>query len=184
VARRDPLANSPELIRRVYSYVAYRIGDGPDAEDVTSEVFERAVRYRESYDPARGEPLGWLLGIARRCVGDALARPALDEPAPGDTRSSEDVETEVVERLTVAAAVSRLDERAQDLIALRYGADLTARQIAKLHGTKPNAVEVALHRTLARLRPELEAPRARPEAAEGGSPPAAEASFSSGGKSG
>ena len=71
MARRDPLANSHDLIRRVYSYVAYRIGDGPDAEDVTSDVFERALRYRESYDPSRGEPLPWLLGIARRCVETA-----------------------------------------------------------------------------------------------------------------
>jgi RNA polymerase sigma-70 factor (ECF subfamily) len=76
VAAPDPLENSPALIRRVYSYVAYRIGDGPDAEDVTSEVFERALRYRRSYDPARGAPLAWLLGIARRCVEDAvLQRP-------------------------------------------------------------------------------------------------------------
>ena len=60
MARRDPLANTPELIRRIYSYVAYRVGDGPDAEDVTSEVFERALRYRKSYDPSRGEPVAWL----------------------------------------------------------------------------------------------------------------------------
>ena len=54
--RRDPLANPRPLIRRVYAYVAYRIGDGADAEDVTSATFERALRYRASFDPARG---GW-----------------------------------------------------------------------------------------------------------------------------
>jgi len=75
---RDPLANPEPLIRRVYAYVAYRIGDGPDAEDVTSATFE--------------------------------------------------------------------------LIALRYGDDLTARQIADLLDLRTNAVEVALHRALARLR--------------------------------
>jgi DNA-directed RNA polymerase specialized sigma24 family protein len=52
----DPLADVERLIRRVYGYVAYRIGDGPDAEDVTSETFERALRYRSSYDPRRGDP--------------------------------------------------------------------------------------------------------------------------------
>ena len=62
---RDPLANPEALIRRVYAYVAYRLGDGPDAEDVTSEVFERALRYRESYDRSKGEPIAWLLGIAQ-----------------------------------------------------------------------------------------------------------------------
>ena len=71
--RRDPLANPERLIRSVYAYVAYRVGPGPDAEDITSEVFERALRYRESYDPSRGEPLAWLIGIARRCVNGAFS---------------------------------------------------------------------------------------------------------------
>jgi RNA polymerase sigma-70 factor (ECF subfamily) len=170
--KRDPLGDSPELIRRVYSYVAYRLGDGPDAEDVTSDVFERALRYRESYDPSRGEPLGWLLGIARRCVDDSFRKSVTTTHERPDSISAENVETEAVERLAVAAAIARLDAREQDLIALRYGADLTARQIARVLGVKTNAVEVALHRALARLRPDLErdresrpdGPRAAPEA--------------------
>ncbi len=71
---RDPLADPAPLVRRVYAYVAYRLGDGPDAEDVTSEVFERALRYRESYDSRKGDPAAWLIGIARRCVADAALR--------------------------------------------------------------------------------------------------------------
>ena len=46
--RSDPLANPEPLIRRVYSYAAYRLGDGADAEDATSETLERALRYRQS----------------------------------------------------------------------------------------------------------------------------------------
>jgi RNA polymerase sigma-70 factor (ECF subfamily) len=156
VARRDPLADTPELIRRIYSYVAYRVGDGPDAEDVTSEVFERALRYRKSYDPSRGEPLAWLIGIARRCVDDAMMKPRAELGGPPDLTSPEDLEADALQRLTLAAAMERLDERSRDLVALRYGADLSARQIGEILGMKTNAVEVALHRTLARLRPELE----------------------------
>ena len=179
--KRDPLADSPELIRRIYSYVAYRLGAGPDAEDVTSDVFERALRYRDSYDPARGEPLGWLLGIARRCVDDAVRTRVVTTPEAPDAASDENVEAEAVERLTVATAVSRLDARAQDLIALRYGADLTAREIARVLGVKTNAVEVALHRALARLRPDLERERETQGPGEA-SGPAAEASVSTSGK--
>ena len=93
MARRDPLANTPELIRRIYSYVAYRVGDGPDAEDVTSEVFERALRYRKSYDPSRGEPLAWLIGIARRCLDDARAKPRAESREQPDVSSPEDLES-------------------------------------------------------------------------------------------
>src|ERR687886_612215 len=116
--RRDPLEDPEQLIRRVGAYVAYRIGEGPEAEDVTSDVFERALRYRKSYDASRGEPNTWLIMLARE--------------------------------------LSRLDAGDQELLALRYGADLTARQIGELLDMKKNAVEVALHRALARLRTRLE----------------------------
>ena len=151
---RDPLADPEALIRRVYSYAAYRLGDGPDAEDVTSEVFERALRYRSSYDRSKGEPVGWLLGIARRCVGAALTARAVDQPVAEivEPSGNDDVEGDSVRRLTLAAAVAQLGDRDRELIALRFGADLTAAQIASALDTKTNAVEVALHRALGRLR--------------------------------
>ena len=152
---RDPLANPEPLIERVYLYVVYRLGPGPDAEDVTSEVFERAVRYRGSFDPRKGDFLAWLFGIARRLIGEvASARSTaplelVDAIAPGDLAE------DAARRLTIATAVAGLDDRDRDLIALRYGADLTARQIGDVLGMTTHAVEVALHRALARLRASL-----------------------------
>jgi RNA polymerase sigma factor (sigma-70 family) len=157
MARRDPLAHPETLIRRVYAYVAYRVGDGPDAEDVTSEVFVRALRYRDSYDATKSsDPASWLIGIARRSIAESFAarRPAPEElPERGD---SGDLEEQAVSRLRVQAAVAQLDERDRELIALRYGADLSARRIGELLGLKTNAVEVALHRALGRLRVHLD----------------------------
>jgi RNA polymerase sigma factor (sigma-70 family) len=173
VARRDPLANAPELIRRIYSYVAYRVGDGPDAEDITSDVFERALRYRKSYDPSRGEPLAWLIGIARRCIDDAFMKPHAEAGEQPDASSPEDLEADALQRLAVAEAVRGLDERSRELVALRYGADLSARQIGEILGLKTNAVEVALHRTLGRLRPELEGERRRADPPGSAAPPEA-----------
>ena len=162
MARSDPLADPAPLIRRVYAYVAYRVGDGPDAEDLTSEVFERALKYRGSYDPGRGGPLPWLIGIARRCVDGRRYIPAQANPADIEQATSNDLEASALERLTLAGAVSALDDRGRELIALRYGADLSARQIGVVLGLKTNAVEVALHRALARVRAELEK-QERPE---------------------
>lgn len=153
---RDPLARPEELIRRVYAYAAYRLGDGPDAEDVTSDVFERALRYRKSYDGAKGEPVAWVLGIARRCTTAALASRA-EEPAElTEVADSHSIEEDSVRRLMLAEALAQLAERDQELIALRFGADLTAAQIARVMDAQTNAIEVALHRALARLRSILE----------------------------
>jgi RNA polymerase sigma-70 factor (ECF subfamily) len=153
--RADPLANPEPLIRRVYAFVAYRLGDGPEAEDVTSETFERALRYRDSYDRRKGEPLTWLIGIARRCLDDALAN-RLPFAEPPDTAAPGDLEEDAVRRIELANALRGLGERDRELLSLRYGADLSARQIAEILEQKTNAVEVALHRALERLRRQLE----------------------------
>lgn len=157
IARRDPLADPAPLIHAVYGFVAYRLGAGPDAEDVTSAVFERALRYRDSYRPARGTPTAWLIGIARTCIAEHLAgrrppAPPIDEPLADD-----DLAERAAQRMTLTDAVARLPERDRELIALRFGADLTARQIGRLTGLRTNAVEVALHRALGRLRADLDA---------------------------
>jgi RNA polymerase sigma-70 factor, ECF subfamily len=152
IGRRDPLENPEELIRRVYSFVAYRLGEGPDAEDVTSETFARAVRYRDSYQRGKGEPVAWLIGIARHAIADHVGH-AVELPAP-EVVGATSVEPEEtwVQSLDLRQAVSELEPRDRELIGLRYGADLSARQIADLLEMRTNAVEVALHRALARLR--------------------------------
>ena len=130
---RDPLADPAPLIRRVYAYVAYRVGDGAEAEDITSETFERALRYRESYDSRKGhagdvahrdrDPLRGRLGHPARRRGARLrGSRAVGRRRRGRRRR---------ERLDLAAAVSGLPERDRELVALRYGADLKAREIAE-----------------------------------------------------
>ena len=150
---RDPLRDPKPLIRRVYSYVAYRIGDGADAEDVTSAVFERAVRYRSSYDASRGDPVAWVLGIARRTLAEHLGRPVptpvmdavLDTPVSGPEEAT-------IRRMTLEEAFAALSERDRDLLSLRFGAALKAREIAAVLEIDAHAAEVALSRASARLR--------------------------------
>jgi RNA polymerase sigma-70 factor (ECF subfamily) len=142
--------------------VAYRLGDGPDAEDVTSEVLENALRYRASYDPARGAPHTWLLGIARRCVSHHLSSRVTVAESP-EIAAPGSLEAEAIERIALESALGRLSERDRDLVALRYGADLKEREIAEVLELSTNAVEVALHRARNRLRAELEAQEAPQE---------------------
>ena len=147
---RDPFADLRVLIDGVYGYVAYRIGSGPDADDVTSATFERAFRYRQTYDAHKGEPLGWLIGIARRCISDHVRTMAVDAE-PADLTAPGDLEEDAVRRMTLRAAMNSLDDRDREIIALRYGADLTAAQIGRLMGMRAGAVRVALNRARARL---------------------------------
>lgn len=151
----DPLRDPAPLIKRVYAYVSYRIGDGADAEDVTSEVFERATRYRATYQPSKGDPVAWLLGIARRTLADRYAATvqerAVEDGVP-ERADAADLEASAIQRLTLDEAIGALSDRDQELLSLRYGADLRARQIAAVMEMETHAVEVALSRALVRLR--------------------------------
>jgi RNA polymerase sigma factor (sigma-70 family) len=161
---RDPLADPEPLIRRVYAYVAYRIGPGPDAEDVTSDVFERAVRYRKNFDPRKGDIGDWLIGIARRQIAE---RPVpVGSAALGDSEraTGPDPEETAVQRVTLLKALARLSERDRELVAMYY-VGMAAPRIAEQLDMTRNAADVALHRALARLRQELERGEAEPPAA-------------------
>ena len=176
----DPFADALQVLRRVYAFAAFRVGPGHDAEDITSETLTRAQRHRDQYDPSRGSPVIWMLGIARRVMADrarAERVPVSDgEPWPGgapvrrvelmaeppEVEDPVEIAERVTTRLTVREAVRALPDRDRELISLRYGADLSAAQIADLLGLRKNTVEVALHRALTRLRAVLTMPAEAP----------------------
>ena len=151
-----PAAHQGAATLRDYAYVAYRIGDGPDAEDVTSEAFARALRYRESFDESKGDAVSWMIGIARRCIAAHFADREPTVAETPDSAAPGSLADDALRRLELARAMATLPERDRELVALRYGADLTAKQIAELLGLRVNTVEVSLHRVLRRLRAVLE----------------------------
>ena len=106
--------------------------------------------------PRAGTPIAWLFGIARRCLSEAIESRLLTTAETPDRAAPGDLAERTADRLTLAQAIATLDEREQELIALRYGADLTAKKIGEVLGLETNAVEVALHRALRRLRERLE----------------------------
>ena len=130
---RDPLEQPEEAIRRVYAYVAYRIGAGPDAEDVTSATIERAIRYRGSYRKDDGSPAAWLIGIARRCIADhfatgsAISRSGRKPNSPGrTTRAKRPSDRPPTRRRWSRHPLARP-------CALRYGADLSSKEIGSMY---------------------------------------------------
>jgi RNA polymerase sigma factor (sigma-70 family) len=164
---RDPLRDPAPLIRQVYAFVAFHLRSAADAEDVTSEVFERAVRYRDSFDPAKASPATWLIGIARRCIADARLNGHVSLEDAGELAHHEDVESSTIRRLELSDALSTLSPRDRELLAFRYGAGMSTKQIAPLVESTPGAVDVAVHRARERLRVSLEEGVTRPSSERG-----------------
>lgn len=137
----------------------------PDAEDVVQTTFVTAWRSRESFDPAKGSLLVWLLTIARRRAIDVLRSRGRDEHvvrvlhAVGTT-SGEPVRPErVVDRMVMLEAIAELPPQQQRVLLLAFYDDLTHDQIAAATGLPLGTVKSHLRRGMARLRQRWEVDR-------------------------
>ena len=148
-----------EQLPRVYNFFRYRVGPGPIAEDLTSVTFEKAWQSRHRYRSDLAAFTTWLLTIARNVAIDHYRSRRVHAPLEAARAVADGVMPEQlaehrsdVERL--ARLLGGLAEREQELIALKYGAGMTNRAIAKLTGLGESNVGTILHRTIEALRAE------------------------------
>jgi RNA polymerase sigma-70 factor, ECF subfamily len=142
---------------RVYAYVASLLRDRSAAEEVTAQAYERAYRKRSTYKSGRGTPEAWLFGIARHAALDELRRRGRRAPLEADPEdvsavAPEDHAEGIVRRETVRAALATLEPKERDLVALKYRADLSNTEIARVLGVSETNVGTRLHRVMEKLR--------------------------------
>jgi RNA polymerase sigma-70 factor, ECF subfamily len=149
-------------IGAVYNYCLFRVGEISVAEDLTADTFERAWRARGRYDAERSEFATWLFSIARHVVADwqrqRTRRPlvALEEQHP-DHRPSPESQVEAAESTEhLRRLVLALPPHEQELVALKFGAGMTNRQIATLMDKGESAIGSALHRVMQKLRADVQ----------------------------
>jgi len=148
---------------RIYNFFRYRVGDERLAEDLTAETFEKAWRNRQRYRRDLAAFSTWLFTIARHVAADHFRRPHPEVPleAAAAVSGGENVESLVQRRADferLASLLSQLNERERDLVALKYGAGLTNRAIARLTRLSESNVGSLLHRVVQHLRTALEEP--------------------------
>ena len=151
-----------EHAQRIYGFLAYRTGDPAAAEDLLSDVFERALRRRGLFDRRRGSEEAWLYAIALNLVRDRHRRAGaadrgLERLRAERPEAGEDPAEAVGERDAVVRAVATLSPDEREVISLRFGADLTAPQVAQVLDVPLTTVEGRLYRALAKLRQRLTA---------------------------
>lgn len=148
-----------EYIWRVYGFLAYRVGDTPTAEDLTQLTFERALRAWSRFDPRRGSIGGWLLTIARNTLIDHVRRDRSALLVPIDEQQLPTVpgpEASASGSPELLVALEHLAEREREVIALRFGGDLSGAEIAQMLGMSIANVHQVLSRSLRKLRELLE----------------------------
>lgn len=150
-----------EHAQALYGFLAYRTGNPVLAEDLLADTFEKVLRARRRFDPRRGSEKTWLYSIALNTLRDQLRRRAAadratEQLATGAAVEADDAEESLGLRDELTQALSKLSEEEREVVALRYGADLTVPEIAKLKGEKLTTVEGRLYRALRKLRERLD----------------------------
>ena len=144
----------------VYRYLYSRVGNQADAEDLTAQTFltvlEKLPRYRED-----GNFKAWLFTIARNKVMDHFRRKRpevitreINMAVEQNDLLANVIQNEQIQQLSTL--IHTLDDDEQELLRLRYMADLSFSEMAALLGKRPDAVKKSLYRLQARLQSQME----------------------------
>ncbi|MGI8855093.1 MAG: RNA polymerase sigma factor [Thermomicrobiales bacterium] len=152
-----------ELFSPLYGYVRFRVGDAQVAEDLTAEVFERALaRLVTVREPERVR--AWLFVIARNVITDYRRRHRCTaDLADAETLESlwiESPEHSVIQReewRRVVGYLADLDEREREAIGLKFAAGLTNREIGRTLGYSHANIAQIIHRAIVKLRRRFDA---------------------------
>ena len=142
----------------LFAFLIYRTGDRALAEDLVADTFERALRARRRFDLRRGGEKAWLYAIALNLLRDNLRRAgaearALERAAvPDSGEEAASALLRIEDRDFLREALQRLSDEEREAVALRFGGDLSLREIARVTGESVDTVEGRLYRGLRKLR--------------------------------
>lgn len=145
---------------QIYVYIYYRVGQRSIAEDISAQVFERALRKLETYRADRASLATWLFRIARHAIIDHRRRQRLRkwigletvealptaDPGPAELTARRDEFEQLYTHLT------RLSKREQEIIALKFASELSHHEIGRLLNLSESNVGTILHRAIRKLR--------------------------------
>ena len=141
-------------VQAIYRYIYYRVGDEHTAEDLTAEVFLRAIEGLPNYEP-RGVPFAaWLYRIAQARVADHFRQEgrtgtvAIEEDWPSGEASPSIKVEQLVYHEALRAAVNQLTPDQQQVIILKFVEGLGNAEVAHILGKTEGAVKSLQHRAL------------------------------------
>jgi RNA polymerase sigma-70 factor, ECF subfamily len=137
---------------RVYAFVARRVRERETAEDLTSDVFHRALASLPRFE-WRGAPFAaWLLRIAANVIADHSQRSAREKSLREDSAPEPIVLKEIEHRARLYRSVDRLPADQKRVIRMRFGQEKSIREIARTLKKTEGAVKQLQMRALKNLR--------------------------------
>ena len=147
-----------EHFDRIYRYVAVRIGDRTEAEDMTQQVFLKALQSISSFK-WKGIPFSaWLYRIAHNQVVDYLRKKTkkpgalLDESLISSDSNPQLMAEHSLDIEQLVSATKQLTKAQREVISLRFAGGLAVAEVANIMGKSQGAVKALQHSAIVALR--------------------------------
>jgi RNA polymerase sigma-70 factor (ECF subfamily) len=149
-----------ENFDRIYRYIFLRLGNQAEAEDLSQEVFVKALEAIGSYKWRNLPFASWLFRIAHNQMVDHIRKQArMKESALDDdsmTSISEANPASVAEQgleiERLLDSVDKLSPAQREVISLRFGAELSIAEVARVLGKSPGTVKALQYNGIVALR--------------------------------
>jgi RNA polymerase sigma-70 factor (ECF subfamily) len=168
-ARRDPSAFEAlyrKYVAQVYSFALYELRDPHAAEDLTAQVFLRALaglpRFREEHDGPDSSFRVWLFQIARNALSNERRRIRRHPVSPLDLAAehaaTDDVAGTATQRAEIErawTAIAALPADRRRALVLRFVNEMSTNEISRILGRSEGATRVLIHRSLQSVASQL-----------------------------
>lgn len=151
-----------QYFEKIYRYIFYRVGGNRErAEDLTSEIFMKALEHYESYDPSRSTS-SWIFTIARNHLLNAIrdAKPQVSLEAAAET--GEDLGVIPIEAMNavmrhagvsdLARALEHVSPDARRLLVMKFIEGWSYKDLSREFNRSPAALRVAVYRSMKELK--------------------------------
>jgi RNA polymerase sigma-70 factor (ECF subfamily) len=162
--KRDPEAWAKlyeQYLPRIYRYISLRVGNQAEAEDLTEQVFLKALESSSSFR-WRGAPVSsWLFRIARNQIIDYWRTDKSSKMVPlSESLVDGFAEPQIIaewneDMRRVVEEIGRLTPAQREVLELRFAGELSTAEVAEVLGKSRGAVKVMQHSALAALRRRL-----------------------------
>jgi RNA polymerase sigma-70 factor (ECF subfamily) len=145
---------------KIYQYTRYRVGDTETAEDLTSDIFRKALDGFKRFDPGKASFSTWIFSIARNTIIDYYRKHAKESKVVRDAEPENSLDPDSPEeRLSrseetarLRECIAKLNDNEQELISLKFSSGMTNREIARITDFSESNVGTILCRAIRKLR--------------------------------
>ena len=144
---------------KIYRYVALKIGDRMEAEDITQQVFLNALKSISSYEIRETPFSAWLFRIAHNQMVDYLRKKTKRPSVPLDNappqiggEDPEEITANKFEIEELNAATQKLTDLQREVISLRFASELSINEVARIMGKSEGAIKALQHSAILALR--------------------------------